>query len=163
MNSLATTAAGKLSPAINSTTFYLCAVNPDSPGDPNAIPKPVKIVMSSVRSFGKRRQPKSPIIKITLDFPWIDSQHFYTLRAGTNYGLCAVAADAKVKAADGSVTFCDRFNVYTTFFQSSGETTDHKCSDLQNPACYRDPDPYVFIETEDENGIPEDVAIFWRQ
>jgi hypothetical protein len=98
--------------------------------------------------------------QITLDFPWIDSQHFYTLRAGTNYGLCAVAADAKVKAADGSFTFCARFTVYTTFFQSSGETAGQKCSDLQNPVCYRDPDPYVFIETEDENGIPEDVAIF---
>ena len=65
-----------------------------------------------------------------------------------------------MKAADGSFTFCVRFTVYTPFFQSSGENASKKCSDLQKPECYRDPDPYVLIETEDDNGIPEDVAIF---
>jgi hypothetical protein len=149
-------AASKLLPVINSTTFYLCGVNADTPGHPNALPKPIK--EGPCKTLEKKAGEKPT--QFILDFPWEDSQHFYTLRTGANYGLCAVTPDAKVKAADGSFTFCVRFTVYTPFFQSSGENASKKCSDLQKPECYRDPDPYVLIETEDDNGIPEDVAIF---
>ena len=155
-HSRANDAASKLLPVINSSTFYLCGVNAASPGDPNAIPRPVKSGPCTVLE----KKPGAKPTQITLDFPWLDSRHFYTLRAGQNYGLCAVVADAKVKAVDGSFTFCERFSVYTPFFQSSGESNDNKCADLQKPECYRDPDPYALIETKDQNGIPEDVAIF---
>ena len=149
-------ALSKLLPIINSTTFYLCGVNADTPGDPNALPKPIKEGSCTILEKKAGEKPTQFI----LDFPWQDARHFDTLRPGANYGLCAVATSAKVKAADGSSTFCERFSVYTPFFQSSGDSTAKTCSDLQKPECYHDPDPYVLIETEDENGIPEDVAIF---
>nr|HEV7954113.1 5'-nucleotidase C-terminal domain-containing protein [Candidatus Acidoferrales bacterium] len=149
-------ATSKLLPIINSTKFYLCGVNPDTPGLPNSIPNPVKEGPCTVLQ-GK---PGEKSGQLTLDFPWIDAQHFYTLHAGMNYGLCAVTTNAQVKTSDNAATFCVRFSVYTPFFQSSGDIGVQKCTDLQNPACYHDPDPYVLIETKDENGIPEDVAIF---
>jgi len=149
-------AQGMLAPIVNSSTFYLCGVDANTPGDPNAIPRPVNDGPCKVLEKKAGQKPG----QFTLDFPWVDSRHFYTLRAGMNYGLCAIVAESNVKAADGSFTFCERFSVYTPFFQSSGESDDKRCSDLGNPACYHDPDPYVLIETQDENGIPEDVAIF---
>jgi 5'-nucleotidase-like protein len=149
-------ATTQLLPIIDSTTFYLCGVNPDTPGEPNAIPRPV--AEGPCTKLEKKAGEKSG--QLTLDFPWIDARHFYTLRAGTNYGLCAVTANAQVKTGDSAATFCARFSVYTPFFQSSGDIAGSKCTDLQNPGCYHDPDPYVLIETKDENGTPEDVAIF---
>jgi hypothetical protein len=149
-------ALANLLPAIDSTTFYLCSVNAEAPGEPNAIPRPVK--EGPCTKLEKQHGEKPT--QFTLDFPWIDAQHFFTLIPGTNYGLCAITANATVKANDGLFTFCDRFSVYIPFFQSSGDVSASKCSDLQKPECYRDPDPYVLIETKDENGIPEDVAIF---
>lgn len=151
-----TKAQSELLPAINSTIFYLCPVNAKTPGDPNAIPKSIKD--SPCKALEKKSGGKPT--QFILDFPWIDAQHFYTLRPGANYGLCAVATAAKMKAADGTFTFCERFSVYTPFFQSSGDSDTRTCSDLQKPECYHDPDPYVLIEAEDESGIKEDVAIF---
>src|ERR1017187_1058362 len=148
--------SSKLLPVMNSTTFYLCGVNADTPGEPNAIPRPINEGPCKILEKKAGEKPTQFI----LDFQWLDSQHFYTLRPGANYGLCAVTAQAKGKAADGPFTFCARFSVYIPFFQSSGDSAAEKCSDLQKPECYRDPDPYALIETHDENGIPEDVAIF---
>ena len=150
-------AVNRLMPAINSTAFYLCTADASKAGNPNAVPMPVK--EGACKLLEKKQGQKAT--QFVLDFPWEKESHnFYTLRAGMNYALCAVAADAKVKAIDGSFTFCERFSVYTPFFQSSGETPGKKCSDMQNPDCYHDPDPYVLLETKDENGIPVDVAIF---
>jgi len=149
-------ASSKLLPLINSSTFYLCEVDKDTPGIPNAIPHPGK--SKACRVLEKERGEKPT--QLTLDFPWQDSRHFFTLRTGRNYGLCVVASDATVRAADGTFTFCDRFSVYTPLFQSSGEIERRMCSDLQKPECYHNPDPYVVIEAKDPNGIPEDVAIF---
>ncbi len=150
-------ALDKLMPILNSSAFYLCGADSNMPGNPNAMPKPAK--EGPCKLLEKKQGQKQN--QFVLDFPWEkDSEDFYTLRAGTNYGLCVVASDAKVKAADGSFTFCERFSVYTPFFQSSGEAPGKKCADLQNPDCYHDPDPYVLLETKDENGIPEDIAIF---
>ncbi len=148
--------SGKLLAAIRSSSFYLCEVNAGTPGEPDAIPQPVKEGPCQALEMKAGEKPA----QFLLDFPWRDSRHFSTLRAGANYGLCTVAADAKVKAADGSFTFCVRFRVYTPFFQSSGESEVPKCSDLEKLECYRDPDPYVLLETKDANGIPVDLAIF---
>lgn len=146
----------KLLPAVNATTFFLCEVDGENAGNPNAIPQPVKD--GPCTRLEKRQGSKAT--QLILDFPWIDSRHFYTLHAGSNYGLCAIASSATVNAADKSFTFCERFSVYMPFFQSSGDISEKQCRDLQNPACYRDPDPYVVIRTHDAAGIAEDVAIF---
>jgi hypothetical protein len=146
----------KLLPLMNAASFYLCQVDGNSPGIPNAIPQPVKDGPCA------KLQPKpgAKPTDITLDFPWLASNHFFTLNPGANYGLCVVAAHARVKALDGSFTFCDRFNVYMPFFQSSNGAGATTCTDFTRPECYHDPDPYVLIQTQDENGVPEDVAIF---
>ena len=89
-------ADSKLLPVINSSTFYLCGVNAASPGDPNAIPRPVKPGPCKVLEKKQGAKPN----QFTLEFPWQDTRYYYTLRPGQNYGLCAVVADAKVKAVD---------------------------------------------------------------
>jgi hypothetical protein len=146
----------KLKPALDAMKFYLCEVDGDNAGNPNAIPKSIKENFCTLLE----KQSGQKAGQIRLDFPWTDSRHLYTLHAGANYGLCALPADAKVKAADGSFSFCDRFSVYTPFFQSSSEGSVRPCPDLQDPKCQHDPDPYVLIEARDDNGIPENVAIF---
>jgi len=146
-----------LGPALDSTRFYLCEEKKgDEPRDPDVFPKPIP--GGECKELQKKAGGKSG--QYSLDFPWIGGQQFYTLEMGMNYGLCAVPSKANVKAADGSFTFCDRFSVYTPFFQSSGEIEVKKCSDLQNPDCYRDPNPYALLETRGQDGIPEDIAVF---
>ena len=148
-------AASKLLPIINSTTFYLCGVNPDTPGRTkcNSEASARRSVHGAERKAGEKSGQLTLISRGRLA-AFLYVARWHELRALRRYRGC------KVKPRTAPATFCVRFSVYTPFFQSSGDMGGQKCTDLQNPACYRDPDPYVLIETKDENGIPEDVAIF---
>lgn len=147
------TSANALQAAVDAATFFLC---PAKPGLPKGVPQPVNTSVCTTlpKIAGKRAG------QFVLDFPWADQRHFYTLMPGANYAICAVAPKAAVKAEDGSGTFCSTFTVYTPFFQSSGDLSGKHCADLTKPECYRDPDPYVWLETKGEDGVPEDLAIF---
>lgn len=134
-------------------SLYLC----ESGSDPNAIPKPLPITQGS------------PCHPVSLEPAANDAQEYkiyfwkqaQTLTPGRNYGLCAAIPAPSGSKQDAGRTFCLRFSVYRPFFQHPWGHGAESCP-RPYPAgnCFRDPDPYVLLESSDHPGLTKDVAIF---
>jgi 2',3'-cyclic-nucleotide 2'-phosphodiesterase (5'-nucleotidase family) len=126
--------SGQLAAALKGSTVRLCKSTVE--GDPNALPVPRLCDQASVVP-----DPQGDGTKFQVRF----GPGAGMLDAGKNYGLCVEVPNSDVKDQKGTHVFCVRFSVYIPFFEYPA-----------NPTLK----PYVLLETKDESGVLNDVAIF---
>jgi hypothetical protein len=136
--------SGQVAAALKGSALSLCKSTVAD--DPNALPTPIG-VPGKCDPVMVQADPEGDGTKFQVRF----QSRVGILDAGKNYGLCIDVPHSDVRDRNGTHVFCVRFSVYVPFFQYPA-----------NPVMktYSDPDPYVFLETQDESGVLNDIAIF---